>query len=71
MSTQDHQTFIFYFYLEWKVSLQVPLQGKGENLKEIKVGPTFVDGTGSGYSATCECHSPKEVEPVNLYILGQ
>ena len=42
-----------YFYLEWKVSLQVPLQGKGENLKEIKVGLTFVDGTGSGYNATC------------------
>ncbi len=43
-----------YFYLEWIVSLQVPLKGKGENLKEIKVGLTFVDGIGSGYSATCQ-----------------
>ncbi len=47
MSTQD-------FSLEWKVSLQVSLQGKGENLKKIKVGLTFVDGIGSGYSATCK-----------------
>ncbi len=31
----------------------ISLKGKSENLKEIKVGLTFVDGTGSGYSATC------------------
>ncbi len=46
-----------YFSLEWKVSLQVPLKGKAENLKKkIKVGLTFVGGTESGYSATCDVH---------------
>ncbi len=36
------------------MSTQVLLQVKGENLRKIKVGLTFVDGIGSGYSATCK-----------------
>ncbi len=32
---------------------KVLFQVKGENLTKINVGLTFVDGIGSGYSATC------------------
>ena len=51
MSTQDQSNFYISLWngiYHSKVLLQV----KGENLKKIKVGLTFVDGMGSGYSAT-------------------